>query len=95
MIAGANLYEPTILRYELTSVARKKLIYEQQSRDAVEEALQDALSMQMQFLEVDFIEVLGLSLERGLSTYDASYLYLAQLLDIPLVTFDRQLGTAV
>ena len=30
-------------------------------------------------------------METGLTTYDARYLYLARVLDLPLVTFDRRL----
>jgi predicted nucleic acid-binding protein len=37
---------------------------------------------------------LALALEHGLSAYDASYLALAQSLDVPLVTADRQLAAA-
>jgi len=37
---------------------------------------------------------LVLALELGLSSYDASYLALAQSLDVPLVTADRRLAAA-
>ena len=36
--------------------------------------------------------VVDLALETGLTTYDASYLYSARFLGMPLVTFDRKLS---
>jgi predicted nucleic acid-binding protein len=50
--------------------------------------LEDALSTEVQWAEVDHREVLALALATGLSTYDASYLYLALILNVPIVTFD-------
>ena len=38
-----------------------------------------------------FSEILVLALETGLTTYDASYLYLSRSLGADLVTFDEQL----
>lgn len=43
---------------------------------------------------IDFNETLKLALDTGLTAYDASYLYLAQTLGIPLATFDRKLRAA-
>ena len=54
--------------------------------------LSDALTLTDRWLEVDAGEVLALALVWGLSAYDASYLWLAAALKVPLVTFDRQLA---
>lgn len=43
-------------------------------------------------IAVDHISVLELALKTGLTTYDANYLHLAQLLEAELVTLDKQLG---
>jgi predicted nucleic acid-binding protein len=56
--------------------------------------LEDALSTEVQWAEVDYREVLALALATGLSTYDASYLYLALILNVPIVTFDEGLRRA-
>ena len=39
--------------------------------------------------EVLHTEVADLALETGPSTYDASYLFLARCLGMPIVTFDK------
>ena len=45
-------------------------------------------------LDVDYAEVLALAQRTGLTGYDASYLLLAQILGVELVTLDRQLLAA-
>ena len=48
----------------------------------------------METLDVDYAEVLALAQRTGLTSYDASYLLLAQILGVELVTLDRQLPAA-
>ena len=42
----------------------------------------------------DVVEVLALAMARDLTAYDASYLWLAQRLGLPLVTLDQELARA-
>lgn len=49
--------------------------------------------MEIYWADVLHPAVLDLALETSLSTYDASYLYLARYLGMPLVTFDKRLGS--
>ena len=58
-------------------------------------SLESALSMDIRWREVDHLAVLELALGTGLTTYDASYLYLARTLGLPLVTFEQQLQAAI
>ena len=46
----------------------------------------------IELYEVDQVEVLEIALDTGLSTYDASYLWLSRRLSIPLVTLDQRLA---
>jgi predicted nucleic acid-binding protein len=94
LLEDTELHAPTLLAYELTSVARKKaLLYPSLVRELAAN-LEDALSTEVQWAEVDHREVLALALATGLSTYDASYLYLALILNVPIVTFDEGLRRA-
>ena len=95
LLAGSDLAAPTFLAYELTSVARKKALLEPERLVEIERALREALQLEIQWEEVDHIRVLELALLTGLTTYDASYLYLARTLGLPLVTFDQQLQAAI
>ena len=59
--------------------------------ETLEQALAAALMLPIHWSHVDQLAVLRLALDTNLTTYDASYLYLARALAIPLATFDQQL----
>ena len=95
LISDAALQAPQLLLYELTHIAQKKSLQYPEQREAFQRSLEAALSMDIRWREVDHIRVLELALGTGLTTYDASYLYLARTLGLPLVTFDQQLQAAI
>ncbi len=94
LLSGARLHEPTLLAYELASIARKKALSSPGRRETMTLALGMALQMDVAWTEVDHPAVLNLALETDLTTYDASYLYLARSLGASLVTFDDRLRQA-
>ena len=94
LLQGAELYEPPLLAYELASIARKKALLDTRRVSEVLHALELALAADMNWVEVDHVAVLRLALDTGLTTYDASYLYVARTLALPLVTFDGRLRRA-
>ena len=75
-------------------MARKKALQQIVPIKDLIQALNAALSMNIRWVEVSHQEVLRLSLETGLTTYDASYLQVARVLGAPLVTFDQRLAAA-
>lgn len=91
LLQGAELYAPTLLAYELASIARKKALLHPPSAQALAVNLEDALAMDIRWIEVNHRGVMELALATGLTTYDASYLYVARTLSLALVTFDEQL----
>ena len=91
LLGGAGLYEPTLLAYELARVARKKFLRYPEQREALLQALEMSLAMDIGWVEINHLDVVSLAVVMGLTTYDASYLYLARDLGIPLATFDSQL----
>ena len=93
LLANAELVGPTLLSYELAHVARKKSRSHPDIGAAIAEQFADMLVLPLRQMSVYPIEVLALALVWGLSAYDASYLWLAAALEVPLVTFDRQLAT--
>ena len=94
LVAEDPLYEPTLLAYELISIARKKIFQNPGLHSSIIQALGRGLAAKMNWVDVDYLETLNLAVESGLTTYDASYLYVAQSLDVGLLTFDAHLRSA-
>ena len=91
LIGDDELYEPTLLSYELANIALKKVrVYGEPAED-VSELLALALHMEFRWVQ----EVFRLALETGLSSYNASYLHVARVVGVPLVTFDNALRKAI
>jgi predicted nucleic acid-binding protein len=86
------LSAPAILHFELTNIARTKTRQKPSDAAAIRDSLADGLSRAVAIEAVDFVAVLALALETGLSAYDASYLWLSRYLDAPLITLDRKLA---
>jgi predicted nucleic acid-binding protein len=91
LLQGVELYAPTLLFYELASIARKKILRYPKQREQLLEAFRLGLALDLHLVEVDHEAALHLALNKGLTTYDASYLSLARTLGVPLITFDEQL----
>ena len=94
LLGSADLFSPHLLAYELTNVARNKAQQFPEDLSAIEQGLLGALSLDIGWVDVDHQAVLALALEKGITTYDASYLYVARSLGVPLVTFDAALQAA-
>ena len=96
-IDGTSVHAPFLLKFELTNVAVVKA--RQQPKDAPEilAALHLALdpSSNIAWHDVDATDVALIARATGLTAYDASYLWLAGMLDADLVTLDRKLAAAV
>lgn len=94
LVSDVNLFAPTLLHYELCNVARKKAARSPGQLSSITQGLIDALDMDVDLITPSHAETLRLALETGLSTYDASYLFVSLMLDAPLVTFDNRLKQA-
>ncbi len=88
------LAAPTLLRYELGSVARKK----RRRYPALEKELMQALAtfddMEVEEVEVPIAPVVDLALATDITVYDAAYAWLARHLRAELVTLDEPLAAA-
>ena len=82
---------PALLEYEVANVCWHKCRQQPAAAAALRQAFGLLAEMDLQLHDVDHSAVLDLALETGLTGYDASYLWLARQLGVPLVTLDRRL----
>jgi predicted nucleic acid-binding protein len=90
-LGKGRLYAPRLMGYELAHVAVKKIARQPDEEENILKALDLALRLEIQWVDVDLPAVVKLARGKGLTAYDASYLYVSSSLGIPLVTFDEKL----
>ena len=93
----AELYIPDLFYIEYTNILLK---YTRRFGRSLEDAQADIVDIRLLSLKststADLMEdALLLASEKNLSAYDACYAVLAQNLDIPLITVDKQLSKAI
>jgi predicted nucleic acid-binding protein len=91
-IDGYRLHAPTLLMFELMNVAWKRSKKQPAATALFLEALEVIEGLDLRFRGIDQGEVVRLGLATGLTAYDATYLWLARALGMPLVTLDKKLG---
>ncbi len=88
------LAAPALLPFELASVCLKKTMTHPDRSDAIVDAFGLFRRMSIDIVEVDHAETVLLARETGLTTYDASYLWLTRELSGQLVSLDDELRAA-
>ena len=91
---GCRLAAPALLSYEIASVCLKKMRRHPAERAAFAQAFGRLSELGVAETDVDIDEVLLLAERKRLTSYDASYLWLAVELGAELVTLDRRLAAA-
>lgn len=96
-LEGATVFAPGLLKFELANVAWKKMRVAGADRPAILSALAKALEPRrgMVWHEVQHTDAVLIARQTGLSTYAASYVWLAGWLGADLVTLDQRLVAAV
>ena len=93
-MASATLAAPALVWFELANVCLTKIRRHPKEADRLLRALRDAVSLTIDVHPVDHLAVVALAREADLTTYDASYLWLARRLGGELVTLDEALAAA-
>ena len=90
-LAKSTLVAPQLVRFELASIAFKKTAKHPSLGEQIHEAFRMASRLAIEILSVDHLEVIDLAAQARLTTYDASYLWLARKTGGELVTLDKRL----
>ena len=93
-LSGAKLIAPALIHFELSSICLKKIHNHPFKKSRLLTAFEMAGRLSIETVEVEHVEVIELAERTRLSTYDASYLWLAQKAGANLVTLDKRLEKA-
>lgn len=87
----ADLAAPHLLPVEVANVMRRAVKAEEVTDDVASLAHADLLDLRVQLYPYDLVASRIWELRRNLSSYDAWYVAVAELLDAPLATLDQRL----
>jgi predicted nucleic acid-binding protein len=90
-LSSSTLVAPQLLWFELASIAFKKTAKHPGLEEQIRAAFRMASRLAIEILSVNHLEVIDLAVQARLTTYDASYLWLARKTGGELVTLDRRL----
>ncbi|MEP7160783.1 MAG: type II toxin-antitoxin system VapC family toxin [Dermatophilaceae bacterium] len=93
-LTGFDLAAPSLLAFEAANIIRRHELAGVITADQAAQAHADLLGLAVEEWPYDLLAPRAWQLRRNLTTYDASYVALAELLDTTLVTLDRGIGRA-
>ena len=91
VLTETPIVAPALLWFELASICLKKIKAHPQRTDQILNAFTLSHRLPIEIIAIEHSEVIGLAGDTGLSTYDASYLWLVDSLGGELVTLDRKM----
>jgi len=89
-----SLLAPALIEYEIGNTCWKKMRRHPASADSLREAFKLLPRLDLSLHDPEPQQVLALAIERGVTYYDASYLWLAESLRLPLVSLDQKVLAA-
>lgn len=93
-LAGADLVAPSLVAFESANIIRRHELAGIVSSDQAAQAHADLLDLAIEHWPYQLLAPRSWELRRNLSSYDASYVALAELTGATLVTLDRRISRA-
>ncbi|MDB6076154.1 MAG: hypothetical protein JWO89_3794 [Verrucomicrobiaceae bacterium] len=98
MLAGGKLVAPALILWELTNALRSAVLSKRITKEKASNSLLKFCALPIEAVETPMLselpDLLTLAVKHQLTSYDASYLQLAMLHQLPLATHDGPLRTA-
>jgi predicted nucleic acid-binding protein len=91
-LTGTDVAAPSLLMFETANIIRRHELAGLVSADQAAQAHADMLDLAIEQWPYELLASRAWRLRRNLSSYDASYVALAELKDATLVTLDRRIG---
>lgn len=93
-VSGADLAVPSLFPFETANIIRRHALVGLISTDQAAQAHTDLIDLASEQWPYELLATRAWQLRHNLTTYDASYVALAELLEATLVTLDRRIGRA-
>jgi predicted nucleic acid-binding protein len=93
-LSDADLAAPSLIAYETANIIRRHERATHISSDQAAQAHTDLLDLPIEHWPYELLAPRAWQLRHNLSSYDASYVALAELTSSTLVTLDRRIGEA-
>ncbi len=93
-LAGSDLVAPSLVAFECANTIRRHELAGLVSTDQAQQAHADLLDLAIEHWPYQILASRTWELRRNLSSYDASYVALAELTGATLVTLDRRISRA-
>ena len=93
-LIDADLAAPSLARFEASNIIRRLELAEHVSADQAAQAHADLLDLAVEEWPYEILAARVWQLRTNLSSYDASYVALAEYTAATLVTLDRRIGRA-
>ncbi len=92
--AEHHLAAPTLIEYEIGSALRRLCLAGKLDETRARMALRSLDDFSLELYEADLLSARSWELRQNVTFYDASYVALAEMLDVPLYTSDKRLASA-
>jgi predicted nucleic acid-binding protein len=93
-LSSTDFVAPTLLSFEVANIVRRHELAGIVSADQAAQAHADLLDLDVELWPYELVAGRAWELRRNLSSSDASYVALAELIDAPLITLDKRLTGA-
>lgn len=91
-LVGTDLAAPSLLPFEVANIVRRNELSKLISADQAAQAHADLLDLAIEQWPYQLLAPRAWQLRHNLTIYDASYVALAELLKVTLITLDRGIG---